>query len=200
MTATPSYPHEAPSTGAAAVFASLLQSQLPQLETARLLLRAPRIEDFEVYATILMSERARYMDGPFSREDSWADFTGAVSNWLLRGHGPWTIVEKTSGTILGFVSVQMEVGDHEPELGYFLTEAAEGRGIAFEAARAARTHAIDTLALPALVSYIDPDNHASRRLAARLGAAEDRAAAARFADNGSDPVCVYRHHGPAGGA
>lgn len=193
MQAHSAYPHEVPPSGPSAMFAEGLRARLPVLQTERLTLRAPVLEDFATYADILMSDRAAYMDGPFDRETAWLDFTSSVSNWLLRGHGPWTVTRSADATILGFVTVQMEWGDHEPELGFFFTAEAEGHGYAFEAARAARAHALNTLRLPKLVSYVDPANTRSRALAEKLGAKPDAAAAAKFEDHATDPVLVYRH-------
>ncbi len=183
------YPHEVPSTGEAAVQAAALQASLPRLETARLILRAPRIEDFALFGAILMSERAVHMGGPLDRRAAWLDFCQCVAGWHLRGHGLWTIEARDGGAVLGFIPTCFEEGDREPELGWFIDEAAEGRGIAFEAAQAVKAWALDTLALPALVSYIDPPNGRSVRLAERLGAWRDDVAAAEI----DDDILVYRH-------
>lgn len=162
------YDCETPPSGAAAVFALQLQSQLPTFATERLILRAPKVEDFEAYADIMCSARGQHMGGPFSREDAWADFCNATANWILHGHGLWTIAY--AGEVAGFAVLGFEPGDQEPELGFFLLERFEGRGIAFEAACAVRDHAFDTLGWTTLVSYVAPANARSARLAQRLGA------------------------------
>jgi RimJ/RimL family protein N-acetyltransferase len=56
-----------------------------------------------------------------------------------------------------------------PELGWRLARRAWGRGLATEAATAARDHAFATLGLPALISIIHPQNARSRRVATKLG-------------------------------
>jgi RimJ/RimL family protein N-acetyltransferase len=179
-----------PPTGPAADFAAALRARLPAFETARLVLRAPEIGDFAAYAEILCSPRASGMGGQQDREGAWSDFTATIAGWLLRGHGLWTVAAKADGAVLGFVLVNMEAGDREPELGFFLREAAEGKGYAFEAAMAARDHALKVLKLDRLVSYIAPGNVRSQALARRLGAWHD--AAADF-----DGVEVWRHWPPA---
>jgi RimJ/RimL family protein N-acetyltransferase len=102
-----------------------------------------------------------------SREDAWLDFAQMTSTWLLQGHGLWTIGH--AGQIAGFVVLGFEPGDAEPELGFMLTATAEGRGLAFEAASAAKRHAFDTLGWSRVVSYIEPSNDRARTLALRLG-------------------------------
>jgi RimJ/RimL family protein N-acetyltransferase len=159
------------------------------------LLRPPVITDFEAYRNILMSDRAVHMDGPFDRRGAWLDFTQCVANWLLRGHGLWTVTAKATGRTLGFVLVCLEFGDREPELGWFFLAEAEGQGFAMEAAAAARRHALGDLGLGSLVSYVATSNHRSLRLAARLGAWHDAAATAEIDDPATQ---VWRHWPPEG--
>ena len=183
-------PHEIAATGPAAAFAARLQSVLPVLDTERLRLRAPRIEDFETYAAIGESERGRYLvDDNTDRDALWLDFAQMVACWLLRGHGVWTVETRADSKAIGFVLLGFEPGDHEPELGYLFLPEAEGHGFAAEAARAARAHAFDTLGLKTLVSTIDHDNARSIRLAERLGATRDAAAEAAH----GHAIQVYRH-------
>jgi RimJ/RimL family protein N-acetyltransferase len=70
--------------------------------------------------------------------------------------------------------------------------ASEGKGVAYEAALAARAYAYKTVKLATLVSYISPRNARSIRLAERLGARLDPDAA--YPED--DPCLVYRHPGP----
>jgi RimJ/RimL family protein N-acetyltransferase len=162
---------EIPPSGAAARFALHLAGQLPTLTTERLILRAPRVTDFDAYAEIACSDRGAYLGGPMSREDAWLDFAQMTSTWLLQGHGLWTIGH--AGRIAGFVMLGFEPGDAEPELGFMLTARAEGCGLAFEAACAAKEHAFETLGWDTLFSYIDPANARAETLAARLGGKSD---------------------------
>lgn len=182
-------PHEQPATGPAAAFAKALQSELPELTTARLRLRAPRIEDFEVYAEIATGPEGRFITEDPSRESAWYDFAQVTAAWLLRGHGVWTVEPKDGGEVLGFVLLGFEPGDHEPELGYLFRENARGQGYATEAADIARVHAFLSLGLPTLVSTVDHENVASCRLAERLGATRDPAAEAAH----GHVIRVYRY-------
>ncbi|MFV0473075.1 MAG: GNAT family N-acetyltransferase [Pikeienuella sp.] len=183
-------PHERPAAGPAAAMAAAMQAGIPAIETARLRLRAPRIEDFALYAEIAISPRGLGLFGETpSRRDVWRDFAQMVATWILRGHGVWTVETREGGAPLGFILLGFEAGDHEPELGYVFAESAEGRGFAREAAEAALAHGREALALPALVSTIEPGNRRSIRLAERLGGARDRAAEAAHGNR----VRVYRY-------
>ena len=75
---------------------------------------------------------------------------------MTEGHAP-----------LGLVGLWFPEGWHEPEIGWILFEGAEGRGIAREAAEAARAHAYGTLGWTTAVSVIHPGNARSIALADR---------------------------------
>ena len=167
---TPRAPHETPIIGPAADFGASLGAQLPVIETARLRLRAPRLEDFDAWAEILCGPSGPHLGGPFSRDDAFTEFLAACGTWLLRGHGVWTVEPLAGDVVLGFVLLGFEPGDDEPELGYLFRPLAEGRGFATEAALAAREHAFSVLRLDRLASYVASENTRSARLAARLGA------------------------------
>jgi len=183
---------ETPSVGPAALVAACLQAALPRLETARSVLRAPRIEDFGYYAEIALGPSGHHILETPSREAAWMDFAQTIAMWILRGHGLWAVEAKSDSEVLGFVLIGFEPGDNEPELGYMFRERAMGKGLAAEAARAALAHAYETLQLPGLVSVIDPDNVRSRRLAERLGAERDATAEAAYCGE----TLIYRYPKP----
>lgn len=184
------HPWETPPSGALAEAVRDAAAALPRIETERLILRAPRIQDFQAYAEIVLSDR--WFDPGQSREGAWLDFNQMVAGWLLRGTGLLS-VDRRDGVLAGFVLVHQEYGDPEMELGWILTADAEGKGYASEAARALREHAASAFGLTGLVSYIDAENARSIRLAERLGAVRDHAAEA---DIGHANL-VYRHPVPA---
>jgi RimJ/RimL family protein N-acetyltransferase len=162
--------HEQSPTGIPSAVAANVAAQIPTLVSDALLLRAPTVEDFPLYADILCTERGQYMGGPLSRDDAWWDFVQLASGWMLHGHGGWSIVDVDSEELLGFVILGLEPGDAQIELGFLVSEQNEGLGIAFEAAQMAREFAFDTLNLSELASYIHKDNARSIALAERLGA------------------------------
>ncbi len=164
----------------------------PTLSTDRLTLRAPRLEDFEPYAAFFASERSVHEDGPLDRREAWREFATSAACWALRGYGVWSIEETATGTWLGEAGLFHPDYYPEPEIGWTLTPEAEGRGVAQEAARAARDWAYGTAGLTTLVSYIGSANARSIRLAERLGARLDPAAARPA----HDPCLVYRHPDP----
>ncbi len=181
-----------PPTGPAAAICEAIAAHVPVIETARLILRAPRIADWPAYEAVFTSDRARYMDGPFTPEEAFGDFAQGVAGWMLRGAGMWTITAKDGDDALGWLYLWQEWSDPEPEIGWVLTEAAEGKGYAGEAARAVLPHALRLYGSGGFVSYIDEGNAASVRLAESLGARRDPAAEAAMGVAG---LMIYRHQG-----
>ncbi|MEM6375152.1 MAG: hypothetical protein AAF686_02870 [Pseudomonadota bacterium] len=51
---------ETPSSGPSASLAAHIQSLVPVLETERLILRAPRMEDFNALANMLLGPRGKF--------------------------------------------------------------------------------------------------------------------------------------------
>ncbi|MBY6046092.1 GNAT family N-acetyltransferase [Vannielia litorea] len=162
-------PHETPIPGAAARLAAQVSAMLPVADTARTRLRPATLTDFDTYAEIACDPvRGRGLGGPVGRNEAFRDFAAMVGCWLLRGHGLWAVMHE--GALAGFVQIGFEPGDEEPELGWFFTEAHEGKGLAREAAEAAREIGFCLLGLPSMVSYVDSFNSRSNSLAKRLGA------------------------------
>lgn len=165
---------------------------IPTLETARLRLRAPGMADFEAYAAFRGSERARPLGGPFGRTEAFDQLAELVGHWALRGFGRWMVADRASDAALGVVGLYFPEGWPEPEVAWSVFAAAEGRGIAFEAALAARDHAYRSLGWRTAISLIRPDNTRSAALARRLGA--------RIEGGHTHPTLgrsdIWRHPGP----
>lgn len=193
--------HSAPfqAEGPATLRARAIAALVPRIETARLVLRAPRLDDYPAYEAVFTTDRARFIGGPFTPEQAFADFCQGVAGWLLRGSGMWTLaLPGAEDRPIGWIYLWQEHGDPEPELGWVLTAAAEGRGYAAEGARAVLPLALAQFGAGGFVSYIDAGNDRSARLALALGAQRDPAAEADLAASGETGLHVYRHGASAG--
>lgn len=166
----------------------MLAHRIPTLTTGRLTLRAPVMDDFPAYARLMASPRAAGMGGPFDRRGAWGLFCHGLALWQLFGHGALVIGLGATGEGVGVVEINHGPLFPEKELGWQVYEGHEGKGYATEAAGALRDWAFATLALPTLVSYIDPGNVRSIAVAERLGAVLDPAAPKQDPDD-----LVYRH-------
>lgn len=139
----------------------------PTLTTERLTLRMPVLDDFEHRAAFYASRRSIYEDGPLDRASAWRIWASEVGQWPLMGYGPFSL--EADGSYVGEVGIYYPASFPEPELGWFVTPEAEGKGYALEAARAAMTWARQAFGWDRLVNYIDPQNTRSIALGLRLG-------------------------------
>jgi len=159
----------------------------PVLTTARLRLRMPRYEDFQHRLAFYASDRSIWEGGPFTREQAWRVFASEVGQWQLFGFGPFSVDDRETGAYLGEVGIYQPEGYPEPELGWFVTDAAEGRGIAAEGARAVMDWAAQTFGWDHIDNYIDPGNARSIALGLRLGGVQVDVP-------GADPTDVVIRH------
>lgn len=163
----------------------------PVLETERLTLRAPVPSDVDMFVTIYGSERSKFIGGHKSPRQAWDFFGTELGHWVINGFGMFTVTFRGEDRPLGIVGHWCPPNWPEKEIGWVLTEEAEGHGIAQEAAKACVAHAYGPLGWDTAVSYIATENVRSIALAERLGAQLDRAAEAPY-----DGTLVYRHPAP----
>jgi RimJ/RimL family protein N-acetyltransferase len=144
------------------------------IETPRLILRAPQPGDWPAYRAYRFSPRSTV-----AGEDEalvWTLFAALFGHWTLRGFGRFIAVLRATGQAIGHFGPLQTAAHPEPELTWTLWDpAAEGQGLAFEAAAAVRDHVFGALGWSTAVSVIDAGNLRSQRLAVRLGAVRDAA-------------------------
>ncbi|MEM9098831.1 MAG: GNAT family N-acetyltransferase [Pseudomonadota bacterium] len=163
------------------------------LETERLRLIPLGPEHVEPHVAYLSSERSHYVGGNKPRDDAWRTVAMLTGHWVLRGCGPWALIQKATSEMVGLVGPWYPEGWPEREMSWSVYAKVEGKGYAREAAIAAREHAYNVLGWDTAVSYIDPENTRSIALAERLGCQLDPKAAAP--EKGA-PILVYRHPSP----
>lgn len=168
---------------------------IPVLETERLSLSAPELSDFEHWAAFFASPRAVHERGMIDRAAAWRVWASDVAIWQLRGFGPFRVADRGTGAYLGEVGIYEPDGYPEPELGWFVIPAAEGRGVAAEAAGAVMAWARDTLGWRRLINIIDPANDRSIALGLRLGGVIDPEA---LGEDPGDVVIVHDLARPRG--
>ena len=147
---------------------------IPVLDTQRLTLRAPKKADLPTITAFFETERSHMVGGPRDADQCFNSLTSRIGHWAYHGYGLWHIDDRQSGDFLGWVGFMNPPSWDEPELGWTLFAHAEGKGYAFEAARAARAFAAQEFKLDGVISYIHADNTRSRALAEKLGATYER--------------------------
>ena len=146
---------------------------IPVLRTERLVLRAPRLSDFDAWADYFASPRSVHEGGPKDRLSAWRHWAADVALWTLRGYGPFGVDDRKTGQHLGEVGIYHGEGYPAPELGWFVRPEAEGRGVALEAARAVLAWVKSSFNWPHITNIIDPANRRSIALGLRLGGTID---------------------------
>lgn len=140
-----------------------------RLDTARLVLRVPRIEDFERYADMFAREELRPIGGPLVRGEAWRRFLQMPGAWVVQGFAMFSLVERASGRWVGLAGPWQPEGWPGTEVGYSLHPDAWGRGYATEACAAAMDYAFEVLGWDEVVHSIARDNPGSQAVARRLG-------------------------------
>lgn len=151
---------------------------MDEIRTERLLLRRWAPGDEAAMASVNRTpEVTRLLNRPVD-EAAVAGFQKVmVDHWDTHGYGPWALESlepETRGRFLGFAGLAhvppfLAAAGSSPELGWRLDRAAWGRGLATEAAEAARDDAVGRLGVPDLISIIHPENVRSQRVAEKLG-------------------------------
>jgi RimJ/RimL family protein N-acetyltransferase len=141
-----------------------------QLETARLILRPPRREDFDAFAASAADpEVMAFLGGPQARSTAWRGLAAMAGCWALQGFAMFSLIEKATGRWIGRAGPWQPEGWPGTEVGWALAREAHGRGLAFEAAVASIDYAFDTLGWTDVIHCIDDGNLPSSALARRLG-------------------------------
>jgi RimJ/RimL family protein N-acetyltransferase len=141
-----------------------------RIETDRLILRPPRMEDFDAYAVKMAdAEAARFIGGPQARAVAWRSFIASAGAWMIQGFSMFSVIEKASGQWIGRLGPWCPEGWPGTEVGWGLTRSAWGNGYAQEGCVAAIDWAFDHLGWSEVIHSIHPDNHSSQALAKRLG-------------------------------
>lgn len=162
---------------------------IPTLETERLRLRAPEFRDFESFAAFRASPRAVHVGGPHDRDQAFNQLCALIGHWQLRGYGRWIVADRETDEALGTTGPYYPEGWYAPEIAWSVFDRAEGRGIAYEAAQAARAYAYDVLGWTTVVSLVTPENTRSAALAQRMGCVRD----GTFEHESIGPLHIWRH-------
>ena len=164
---------------------------IPVLETDRLILRGPDPDDYPNFKATFSSYRSRFMGGPLNAYESWMLYAAEIGHWEIRGFGMWMVHLKTTDDTVGMAGGWFPAKWPEREIAWIIWPDQGGHGYALEATHRVRQYFYDQCGWDSAVSYIDPKNLDSIRLAERLGAKKDPTAASV-----DDHDVCYRHPAP----
>jgi RimJ/RimL family protein N-acetyltransferase len=169
------------------------------IQTPRLVLRPFRESDLDDLTRIHDdAEVTRFLgEGkPISRDTTWRQIAMFLGHAQIRGYSMMAIEDRATGALLGRCGPWFPEGWPMLEVGWLVDRSRRGQGIATEAGRAAVDWCFAQLAVSQVCSLIRPDNAASARVAAKLGARVERQL-----DNFFGGVAdVWVHHATFAGA
>jgi RimJ/RimL family protein N-acetyltransferase len=142
----------------------------PTLQTARLILRPPKLGDLDQWVkTDSEIGVVRSTGSPDDRLSFHADMLKLAGGWALNGFGSLLLFKKDDGVLIGRVGPSRPLDWPEIEVGWALLPEFTGQGFALEGAAAAMDFALLNLGRSRVIHTIQPSNTASQRLAQRLG-------------------------------
>jgi RimJ/RimL family protein N-acetyltransferase len=148
---------------------SLREGCIPVLETKRLALRAPRLEDAKTVAALVndrrIAENVARIPHPYKKADAESFIAGANKP----GDEAVFLITLRDDTIIGACGLTLTDKEPVPELGYWLGVKYWGKGFATEALHAVIDYAFTDLGYPALTAAARVTNPLSRRVLEKCG-------------------------------
>ena len=92
-----------------------------------------------------------------------------LEHWRTHNLGWWAVQPHDHPELVGWNGLQYLDETGEVEIGYLLSHAFWGRGLATEGARAGLRYGFETLGLDQIIGLVHPDNRASQRVLEKLG-------------------------------
>jgi RimJ/RimL family protein N-acetyltransferase len=98
---------------------------------------------------------------PYTLEDARA--------FVAEPDGPYSFAIEEDGRLAGSIAMRVDEQNATGNLGYWCVPEARGRGVVTRALRLLCRYGFDELGLGRLELITDPDNHASQRVAEKVG-------------------------------
>jgi RimJ/RimL family protein N-acetyltransferase len=158
-------------------------------ETHRFVLRPFVDGDLdELAAMVADEEQMRFYPRPKPRDEASAWLSRNLELYRDPGYGIWLIESRASSRFLGYCGIRPLAldGAAEVEIAWHVRKTCWGRGVATEAATAARDAAFGRFGVSRLVAIIPPEHGASRRVAEKIGMRYERTTTVD-----GEPLVVY---------
>ncbi len=150
------------------------------IETERLVLREIRDGDLEgMYELDSNPKVHKYLGNkPITTKEQAASYIKSIkSQYIERGIGRFAIIEKATGTFVGWSGIKFNTGEKESigdkkdfyDIGYRLIENFWRKGYARESAEAALAFAFNELKLETIVGTAETENKASNKILKKIG-------------------------------
>jgi len=142
------------------------------IKTKRLILDPATLDDFQdIHALWNDPATLVFLGDPSTEEEAWSRLLKYIGHWSAFGFGFWMLREATTGRYVGEAGLayhKRNLGS-DPEAGWALAGAGQGKGYAREALAAIFSWADVHLSAARTICLVDPANLASVRLAESIG-------------------------------
>ncbi|MCM1027705.1 MAG: GNAT family N-acetyltransferase [Roseburia sp.] len=142
------------------------------LETERCLIRETTPEDvdafYEIYRDPAITE---FMEGLYPEKEQERAYIREYREkvYTFYEFGVWTVLEKSSGSVIGRAGFSYREGYDEPELGFIIGVPWQRRGYAEEVCRAILEYGWNALGFERVQVLVETGNRASLHLCEKLG-------------------------------
>ncbi|WP_399632678.1 GNAT family N-acetyltransferase [Sporosarcina sp. SG10008] len=142
-----------------------------EIETARLIIRPPSIEEFDEYWEMNNDPEAKKYTGgviKLSYDETLAIRKKVCDRFESSDSKVFSVIEKSTGMYIGYCGFKYCELLNGTEICYGYNRSAWGKGYGQEAAMATLPYAFETLKLKILVSAVNPKNIASERILRKI--------------------------------
>lgn len=140
----------------------------PTLETERLTLRPPTMDDVEWFYSVRSdAEFMAFMHRPpISQKSEAQDFIQNILDRVEQQTGiQWVLEVKASGKVVGYAGLwRWDQKNHTGELGYGLHPEDSGKGYMKEAVQKCIEFGFEKMQLERIEAWMDPENLGSRKV------------------------------------
>jgi len=174
--------------------------QTKVLETERLILRRLTPDDLDALFALYRDPEVRkyFPEGTLTYQETKEELEWIINVYYGQyGFGLWATIHKETGEFIGRCGLLPWTIEQRPEVevAYLLAKAYWGQGLGTEAAQAIVQYGFEQLHLSRLICLIDPANHASRRVAEKIGMTLEREV--EEIDGDGIPTLIYSTFKPA---
>ena len=144
-----------------------------QLETSRLILRLPEEADASGYVAFYAdAEASAFYGGPLDPVAAWSRLARDRGHWHLRGYGMFSVIERTTGRMVGGCGLYWPTGWPRSELTWWIAPDARRQGFGLEASQAVIRYGYDVLGWDLVETHADDANVAAHGLIHALGGSQ----------------------------
>lgn len=139
--------------------------------TDRTVFVPPSLDYFPEIYRILSSPKVMQFvtTGPRSRSEAKKETIDWTILWKKHGFGPYLVLDKREGNLIGFAKLYLSARSPFPQVGYALDHPYWGLGLGTEIAKATIKIGFENLGEPALAAFARVENTASRRILEKVG-------------------------------